>query len=173
VQASAVTFTAVSGTTYFIAVDGFNGGSTTGADTAGITLNLSFTPSGPTLPVITSQPVGVIVTAGGTASFSVTATDASSYQWQFNGANIGGATSATYTISNVSASQAGSYRVTVTNNAGSINSDSVTLTVNTPAPPPVTPPSSGGGGGGGGGAPSFWFYGALSLLALARGWRRR
>jgi hypothetical protein len=45
------------------------------------------------------------------------------------------------------------------------------------APAPVTPStpatntpagSSGGGGGGGGGAPSYWFYGALCLLASVR-----
>jgi len=170
VQASAVTFTATIGTTYFIAVDGFNGGSTTGADSAAVTLNLAFTPSGPTLPAITTQPASATVTAGGNVSFSVVATDVVSYQWQFNGTNITGATSASYNISNVGASQAGSYRVTVTNNVGSVTSDNATLTVNTPAPPPVTPPSSGGGGGG---APSLWFYGALSVLALARFWRRR
>ncbi len=169
VQASAVTFSAASGTTYLIAVDGFNNNDSNGADTAGITLNLAFTPSGPTLPVITTQPASAIVTAGNTLSFSVVATGADSYQWQFNGTNIGGATSATYSISNVILSQAGAYRVTVTNNVGSVTSDNATLTVNTPTPP-VTPPSSGGGGGG---APSLWFYGALSVLALTRFWRRR
>lgn len=38
-----------------------------------------------------------------------------------------------------------------------------------PTPPaPTTPPPSSGGGKGGGGAPSLWFMGALTLLALAR-----
>ncbi len=173
VQASSVSFTAAAGTTYFIAVDGFNGNSTGGADSGGITLNLSFTPSVPTPPVITTQPVNTTVTAGGTASFSVVASGAISFQWQFNGSNIAGATTATYSITSVLASQAGTYRVVVTNNSGSVNSADATLTVTTPAPPPpVTPPSSGGGGGGGG-APSLWFYGTLSLMALARFWRRR
>ena len=119
------------------------------------------------LPIITSQPVSATVTSGGSASFSVTATGATGYQWTFNGSNIGGATGATHTISSVTAANAGSYRVVVSNAAGSLNSDTATLTVNAPPAPPTPPPSSGGGGGGGG-APSLWFYGALSLLGLAR-----
>lgn len=160
IQASSVTFTAVAGTTYFIAVDGFD------ADCAALTLNFSFTPTGPLLPVITSQPVAATVTTGGSASFSVTATGATGYQWTFNGSNITGATGATHSITSATTAQAGSYRVVVSNGAGSVNSDTVTLTVNAPPAPPAPPPSSGGGGGGG--APSLWFYGALSLLGLAR-----
>jgi len=160
IQASSVTFNAVAGTNYFIAVDGFD------ADCAGLTLNFSFSPTGPLLPVITSQPVSATVTTGGSVSFSVTATGATGYQWTFNGGNIGGATGATHTISSVTAANAGSYRVIVSNAAGSLSSDTATLTVNAPPAPPAPPPSSGGGGGGG--APSFWFYGALSLLGLAR-----
>lgn len=160
IQASSVTFTAVAGTTYFIAVDGFD------ADCAALTLNFAFTPTGPLLPVITAQPVGATVTTGGSVSFSVTATDATGYQWTFNGSNISGATGTTHTISSVTTANAGSYRVVVSNGAGSVNSDTVTLTVNAPPAPPAPPPSSGGGGGGG--APSLWFYGAVSLLGLAR-----
>jgi len=160
IQASSVTFNAVAGTTYFIAVDGFD------ADCAGVTLNFSFSPTGPLLPIITVQPVGATVTAGGNASFSVTATGATGYQWTFNDSNIGGATGATHTISGVTSANAGSYRVIVSNAAGSLSSDTATLTVNAPPAPPAPPPSSGGGGGGG--APSLWFYGALSLLGLGR-----
>ena len=160
IQASSVTFNAVAGTTYFIAVDGFD------ADCAGVTLNFSFSPTGPLLPVITSQPVSATVTAGGSVSFSVTATGATGHQWTFNGNNISGATGATHTLSSVTAANAGSYRVVVSNAAGSLSSDTVTLTVNAPPAPPPPPPSSGGGGGGG--APSVWFCAALSLLGLAR-----
>lgn len=161
VQASSLTFTATAGTTYFFAVDGWDG------DTAGVTLNLAFTPSGPLLPVITSQPVGATVTTGGSAIFSVSATDATGYQWTFNGSNISGATGTSHSITSVTTAHAGSYRVVVSNAAGSVSSDAVTLTVNAPPAPPTPPPSSGGGGGGGG-APSLWFYGVLSLLGLAR-----
>lgn len=164
VQASSVTFNAVAGTTYFIAVDGFD------ADCAALTLNFAFTPTGPLLPIITSQPVSTTVASGGSASFSVTATGATGYQWVFNNNNIGGATGTTHTISNATSANAGSYRVAVSNAAGSVSSDTVTLTVNAPPAPPPPPPSSGGGGGGG--APSLWFYGALALLAAIRAMRR-
>ena len=98
VQSSLGTFTAVGGTTYYIAVDGFNNSDGLGADSGAITLNLNFTAFGST-----------------TTSTSTTSTAPSS--------------------------------------------SSTTTTI---------PPTGGGGGGGGGGAPSYWFMGALSLLAVAR-----
>jgi Matrixin len=159
IRTSIVPFNTIAGTTYYFAVDGWE------AAFGAVVLNLTFTATGPSLPVITAQPVGATVTTGGSASFSVTATGATGYQWTFNGSNIGGATGATHTISSVTTANAGSYRVVVSNGVGSVNSDTVTLTVNAPPAPPAPPPSSGGGGGG---APSFWFYGALSLLGLAR-----
>jgi len=121
------------------------------------------------VPAITTQPSSVTVTTGGSASFSVTATSPSpmTYQWKKDGADLSGATTATYSISTTSSSNAGNYTVFVTNFVGSVTSATAALTVNAaPAPTPTPPPSSGGGGGGG--TPSFWFYGVLSLLALAR-----
>jgi len=52
-----------------------------------------------TAPAITSQPASQTVAPGQTAMFSVTATGTPppTYQWQKNGANIAGATSASYT----------------------------------------------------------------------------
>lgn len=167
IQSSRVTFTAVSGQTYYFAVEGWDG------DSAGVTLTLSFTPTSTPPPTITTQPSSTSVTTGGTASFTVVASNADSYQWSFNNSPIPGATSATYTISSAQSGNAGSYFVTVTNNGGAVVSNAVTLTVNAPVttPPPSTPSS--GGGGGGGGAPSAWFYASLSLLASARFLRRR
>lgn len=162
IQASEVTFTATGGTTYHIAVDGFDG------DTAGIKLNLAFTPAAATPPSITTQPTNTTVTAGGSAFFTVAAsgTDPLAYQWLFNGNAITGATSATYTINNAQSANAGNYAVTVSNAGGSVTSSTVTLTVNAAPTPP--PSSGGGGGGGGGGAPSLWFLSALLVLAAAR-----
>jgi len=161
VQASTVTFNVVSGTTYRFSVDGWDG------DSGGITLNLNFNSVGGTLPSITTQPASATVNSGSSVSFSVvaTGTEPLSYQWQLGGVAISAATSATYNIASVSTSQAGTYTVVVSNAAGSVTSNSATLTVNTPAPPPP-PPSSGGGGGGG--APSVWFVAALAILGLAR-----
>lgn len=125
VQASSVTFTATNGTTYSFAVDGFDG------DCAGITLNLTFTPVGGSAPTITTQPVGQTVTAGANVTFTVTATGSGtlSYQWLFNGNPISGATSASYSLTNVQQANDGNYSVTVSNSAGAVTSTAATLTV--------------------------------------------
>jgi hypothetical protein len=108
-----------------------NSAGTATSSTATLTVN-----SPPTAPSITSQPASKTVTAGQSASFSVTATGTGplSYQWQksMSGTwtNISGATSAAYTISSTTASSAGSYRVIVSNSVGSATSNSATLTVN-------------------------------------------
>ncbi len=86
--------------------------------------------------VITAQPSNITVCPGGNATFSVGATGLGlTYQWQVHTtgssyANIPGATSSSYTISPVSASNANTYRVIVSGTCGSITSGIVTLTVN-------------------------------------------
>ncbi|MCE2645925.1 MAG: immunoglobulin domain-containing protein, partial [Burkholderiaceae bacterium] len=51
-------------------------------------------------PSITAQPAAVSVTEGQTAAFSVTAAGTAplAYQWRRNGADIAGATAATYSL---------------------------------------------------------------------------
>ncbi|HEX8141886.1 MAG TPA: PQQ-dependent sugar dehydrogenase [Pyrinomonadaceae bacterium] len=88
--------------------------------------------SNQTPPVITAHPSNQTVAVGQTATFSVTATGSAplSYQWQKNGVNINGATSATYTTPPVAASDNGAqFRCIVSNNSGSATSNSATLTV--------------------------------------------
>jgi hypothetical protein len=85
-------------------------------------------------PAITAQPANQTVTAGQTATFSVTATGRSllSYQWLENGTAISGATSAGYTTPATRTSDSGSsFQVTVSNSLGSVTSNSATLTVTT------------------------------------------
>jgi hypothetical protein len=169
IQASKVSFRAVSGTIYRIAVDGFNNEDGNGADSGSIILNLAFDGDATAAPVITTQPTGTTAVPGTVVTFSVTATGTGplTYQWYFNDNPIPGATSATYSFTASSTAQNGTYYVVVTNASGSAFSSNATLTVN--SPPPTTPPASGGGGGGGGGgAPSLWFLAALALLAAAR-----
>jgi glucose/arabinose dehydrogenase len=87
-----------------------------------------------TPPAITSQPQNRTIPIGGSATFTVGATGATplNFQWQRNGQNIAGATSATYTVSGASASLNGSlYRVVVTNRFGSATSNAATLSVTT------------------------------------------
>jgi len=84
-------------------------------------------------PSISAQPASKTVTAGQTATFSVTATGtgALKYQWRKNGAAINSATSASYTTPATVASDDGAvFTVTITGNSGSITSNGATLTVN-------------------------------------------
>jgi len=84
-------------------------------------------------PYITTQPTDQTVTVGQTATFSVVASGTAtlSYQWQKNGANISGATSSSYTTPTTTASDNGAtFKVTVSNSAGSVTSNAATLTVN-------------------------------------------
>jgi hypothetical protein len=96
-------------------------------------------------PVITKQPTNQTVSAGGTATFSVTATGSPTlgYQWYGPGSSlIAGAVNPTLTLSNVQPSNAGSYFVFVTNLFGFAQSSNALLTVNgggssnTCTPPP-------------------------------------
>jgi hypothetical protein len=96
-------------------------------------------------PTIVTQPASLTVNPGSAAQFAVAATGypLPTVQWNFNGAAVAGATASTYTIGSATASQAGDYTVTVTNNQGSVTSAVARLTVN-------AGPAGGGGGGGGG-----------------------
>jgi hypothetical protein len=86
-------------------------------------------------PTITGQPQSDVLFAGGTANFAasgITGSAPLSYQWQYDGANIIGATNPSLTISNVSSTNAGSYQLFVTNPLTTTNSSVATLTVVTP-----------------------------------------
>src|SRR5664280_2588201 len=97
-------------------------------------------------PAFTTQPTSQTVTAGAAVTFTAAAggTPAPAYQWQNNGANWAGATSASYTIASVAMSDAGTYTVVATNSAGSVTSNGAVLTVNaaTVAPAFTTQPTS-------------------------------
>jgi hypothetical protein len=87
-------------------------------------------------PVITTQPVSTAVCVGKTATFSVVATNGTSYQWQTGNANnqwanIPGATSASYTTNNTNMFMNGAlYRVAITGPCGTVvYSNPVILTV--------------------------------------------
>ena len=88
-------------------------------------------------PVVTGQPADVSVTVGASASFTVVASgsDPLHYQWQREGADIAGATEATYTLPATAAGDSGAhFSVVVTNGAGTAASNAAVLTV-TAAPP--------------------------------------
>ena len=82
-------------------------------------------------PNILTNPVSITVTAGVTATFTVSATGIPepTYQWLKDGTNVVGATGATLAITNAQDGDAGAYSVVVSNSAGNVHSDSATLTV--------------------------------------------
>ncbi|MEO7445435.1 MAG: M36 family metallopeptidase [Ferruginibacter sp.] len=90
--------------------------------------------------IITTQPANVAVCASGNATFTVSGTALTSYQWQVstNGGstwtNITGATAPSYTITGVTIAMNGNqYRVVVAGTCVTgLNSNAATLTLNTP-----------------------------------------
>ena len=94
----------------------------------------------PIAPTITTQPNNQSVKAGDTASFSVvaTASETLTYQWKKNGTDISGATSSNYTTPATSMADSGTaYSVVVGNGAGSVTSNTATLTVTATAVAPT------------------------------------
>ncbi|HAM71225.1 MAG TPA: hypothetical protein DCM86_06245 [Verrucomicrobiales bacterium] len=87
-------------------------------------------------PIIEVAPVSFTRYEGATAALKVkvTGTPPFGYQWQFKGANISGATSDTLLFSSLKATDAGNYRVVVTNPIGSTPSADAVLTVLVPQP---------------------------------------
>ncbi|MDX2185811.1 MAG: immunoglobulin domain-containing protein [Opitutaceae bacterium] len=85
-------------------------------------------------PAVTPTATHVVATAGNNASLSVTATGAGpfTYQWYFNGVAIAGANGATLSLSGITAAQAGTYWVTVSNATGPTDSAAITVSVNAP-----------------------------------------
>ncbi len=82
-------------------------------------------------PAITSQPQSQSVSPGAVVTFSVVATGTAplSYLWRKNGVSVPGATASSLTLSAVSASDAGTYSVVVSNSAGSVFSAGAVLSV--------------------------------------------
>jgi|GEM_PF-3501317 len=85
-------------------------------------------------PAISTQPVGLTVREGATATLTVTASGAPSpaYQWRLDGIPVEDAKSATLTLTPVRAWHAGAYTVVVTNSLGSVTSSVANLVVNSP-----------------------------------------
>jgi hypothetical protein len=99
----------------------------------------------PVAPSITGQPASQTIFAGQTATFSVTASGTAplSYQWQKNGASIGGATSSSYTTpAETMADNGAQFSVVVSNSAGTATSNNAILTVNAVAPSITAQPAS-------------------------------
>ena len=89
----------------------------------------------PVPPAITSDPTDKRVAPGQAVEFSVTATGTGlTYQWYKDGVAIAGATSSKYTIAAAKATDAGKYRVVVTNPSGTATSRDAALDLITVIP---------------------------------------
>ena len=105
-----------------------------------------------TKPTIKTQPKSATVAEGATAAFKVTAEGKQlSYQWQFkapggstwNDSGMSGAKTATLTVTATMARSGQQYRCKISNAAGSVTSNAVTLTVyEVQAPIILTQPAS-------------------------------
>ena len=84
---------------------------------------------GQTLPVITSSPTNVTVNPGSTATFTVAASGATSYQWIFQGTNIPGATGAILQVANAQSTNCGYYLALAKNATGWVPSQMAYLTL--------------------------------------------
>src|SRR5262249_49536624 len=92
---------------------------------------ITYAISNSSAPSITSQPQNQTAPPGSNATSTVSATGNAplSYLWRFNGTDIGGATTTSYTRTNAQFADAGSYTVVVTNTSGSMTSSVATLIV--------------------------------------------
>lgn len=118
--ASRVIFNAAA-TNYHIAVDGWNGSMA----------NTLLQWQRPTTPVFVTEPTNQTKYVETSVTFTAQAVGnpGVSYQWRFEGANISGATNASYTRSNLVTNDTGGYSVIVSNSVGSVTSATAQLTV--------------------------------------------
>ena len=112
VSGNTVTITGAGSTT----ITASQGGNATYLPASSVTQTLSV--SAP--PVIGAPPAGQAFTLGSAVTLSVGASGTGPllYQWQFNGMNIAGANAAMLALTNLSATNAGAYRVVVSNAGG-------------------------------------------------------
>jgi len=105
-------------------------------NSAGTTTSSAVTLTVNSKPAITSQPSSATVTAGNKATFKVTATGASSYQWQYKDeggswtdSGYSSAKTATLSFPTKASMNGRQYRCKVTNSVGTATSSTATLTV--------------------------------------------
>jgi hypothetical protein len=126
----------------------YNAGNFSSSVGGGGKIVLTFTPSAPAAPAVTTHPLSRTNVVGTTASFTVAATgsDPLTYTWFRSDAPftpIPGATNTTYSIPNVQAANAGDYFARVNNGLGNDTSHLAHLTV-APRPQLQSPVVTGG-----------------------------
>lgn len=106
------------------------GNSAGAANSAAATLTVSPSTT-PVAPAISTQPVGLAVNPGQTATFAVAASGSGplSYQWRRDGINLPGANGPVLTIGSAQPGDAGNYTLVVSNGTGSATSNAAGLVV--------------------------------------------
>ncbi|HEX4120634.1 MAG TPA: LamG-like jellyroll fold domain-containing protein, partial [Verrucomicrobiae bacterium] len=106
-------------------------------NTAGTTVQVPVG-SGPPAIVTDLKPLAASFYEGESVTYSVTASGSAplSYQWWSNGVAVPSATSSSYALTNLTANDAGSYYVVVSNSISTIDSSTAVLGV---VPPPTNP----------------------------------
>jgi hypothetical protein len=91
-------------------------------------------------PVITNEPASQSAQCGENVNFAVGAsgTPPLAYQWYFGSNPLAGRTEATLSLTNVSAMDAGTYSVSVSNTGNTVSSAPAVLTVTDTNPPTIT-----------------------------------
>lgn len=131
---------------YPVSLQAFDGMNATGFESAIYSYTITVNAGTNTAPTITTQPLSQTVNVGANVTFSVTATGAPAptYQWRKDDVDIANATSSSLALNNVQTTAAGTYKVVVTNSAGTVTSNGAVLTVNqVSANAPGTPASAG------------------------------
>ncbi len=100
-----------------------------GSATQAFTLTVPTPATAPTASLLSAR--RQVITKGQTLALVVTATGTAplSYQWKRNGIPIAGATSATFIVSQVAATDAGYYQAVVSNTAGSVTAPAVFVNI--------------------------------------------
>ena len=119
----------------------FAGLSGLASDTFNYSINVAAAAATTVAPSFTTQPTAQSVATGATVTLTAAAsgTPTPTFQWNKNGTPITGQTSATLVLTNVSAADAASYTVTVTNSVSSVTSTAASVTVTPPVTQGVAP----------------------------------
>ena len=111
---------------YTFTLQAFEFGGPSGLGSPVFSFNVIVT--GTNLPTVTAQPTSRAVPAGGNTTLSVAATATTgspTFQWQVNGSDVSGATSATLTLTNVQPANAGLYTAVVTAGAAATSAAAI------------------------------------------------